>query len=84
MIRRIRFQGRSSDPSPPIVIDGEDEWEVEAVLNHRDVAAGRQQRRQYLVKWVGYSTFHNTWEPAEHLDHAKEEVDPYLEQANRD
>ena len=59
-------------------------WEVEAVLNHRDVAAGRLQRRQYLVKWVGYSTLHNTWEPAEHLDHAMEEVDRYLERANRD
>ena len=79
-----KFPDRSSDPSPPVVIDGEDEWEVEAVLNHRDVAAGRQQRRQYLVKWVGYSTLHNTWEPAEHLDHAKEEVDRYLERANRD
>ena len=73
------FSERTADPSPPVVIDGENEWEVEAVISHRDVVAGQQRRRQYLVKWVGYSTLHNTWEPEELLDHARTEVDRYLQ-----
>jgi hypothetical protein len=72
-----KFPGRSVDPSPPVVVDGEEEYEVEAILGHRDVTAGRQRRREYLVKWVGYGALHNTWEPEGNLENAKEMVDRY-------
>ena len=73
------FPGRSVDPSPPVVVDGEEEYEVEAILLHRDVA-GRDDRprREYLVKWLGYSELDNTWEPEDHLNNAQEAVDRYL------
>ena len=60
------FPERTADPSPPVVIDGENEYEVKEVIGHKDTNAGRQ----YLVKWVGYSALHNTWEPEALLDHA--------------
>ena len=75
------FPGRTIDPSPPVVVDGDDEYEVEAVLGHRD--AGRQRRREYLVKWKGYSALHNTWERAENLQNAEEEVDRYLQRSKK-
>jgi len=49
-----------TDHPPPIVIDGEPEWEVEEILNSR----WHRRRFQYLVKWKGYSREHNSWESA--------------------
>jgi len=43
---------------PPIVIDGEEEWEVEEILDSR----WHQKRFQFLVKWKGFSREHNSWE----------------------
>jgi len=45
---------------PPIVIDGEPEWEVEEVLDSR----WHWRRFQFLIKWKGFSKEHNSWEVA--------------------
>ena len=45
---------------PPDVIDGEEEYEVEAIRNHRQF--GRRRTLQYLIKWKGYPEADNTWE----------------------
>jgi len=47
-------------PPPPIVIDGEEEWKVEEILDSR----WYQRRFQFLVKWKGFSREHNSWETA--------------------
>ena len=47
-------------PLPPIVIDGEPEWEVEEVLDSR----WHRRRFQFLIKWKGFSREHNSWEVA--------------------
>ena len=51
---------RVSDPQPPaILVDDEEEYEVERILDQK---AGRgRNAQQYLVKWKGYN--HPTWEP---------------------
>jgi len=46
------------DHPPPIIIDGEAEWEVEEILDSR----WHWRRFQYLVKWKGYDREHNSWE----------------------
>jgi len=51
---------KTEDHPPPIVIDGEAEWEVEEILNSR----WHQRRFQYLIKWKGYGCKHNFWESA--------------------
>ena len=43
---------------PPDIIEGEEEFEVEAIVGHRK----RFGRMQYLVKWLGYPTAENSWE----------------------
>ena len=49
----------------PDLIEGEEEYEVEKVVNHR--YAGRARTLQYLIKWIGYPEADNTWEPAEQI-----------------
>lgn len=50
-----------SQPGPTIVA-GEEEFEIEKILRHKDTRKGRGNYRQYLVKWIGYAE--PTWEPA--------------------
>jgi hypothetical protein len=53
--------GRRSHPPPdPVLVDGEEEYEVEAVINSRMFRG----RLQYLIQWKGYSYEHNSWEDA--------------------
>ena len=40
---------------PPDVIEGEEEWEVEAILSHRPHGRGKQ----YLVSWKGWPSHEN-------------------------
>ena len=48
---------------PPEIIDGETEFEVEAIRNHR--FHGRRRKLQYLIGWKGYPSADNTWEDAD-------------------
>jgi Chromo (CHRromatin Organisation MOdifier) domain len=44
---------------PPLdIIEGEEEYEVEQVLDSRQ--SGRRKQLQYLLKWKGYSEVHNS------------------------
>jgi hypothetical protein len=54
--------GQVVPPPLPVIVDGEEEWEVEELLDSRR----RRGRLQYLVKWGGDST--PTWEPEEYLE----------------
>ena len=57
----------------PDLIDGQEEHEVEGIVAHK-----RQgQRYRYLVKWLGYPTSENTWEPEVNLKHSTEILKAY-------
>jgi len=47
-------------PPPPIVVNGEPEWEVKEVLDSH----WHRRRFQFLIKWKGFSREHNSWEAA--------------------
>jgi len=50
-------------PPPPIVIDREEEWEVEEILD----SCWHRRRFQFLVKWKGFSREHNSWKVASNV-----------------
>jgi len=61
---------RQNPPPPPELVDGEEEYIVEEILNSRMF----RWKLQYLVKWEGYGIEGNTWKYLENLAHAPEKV----------
>jgi len=61
---------RRNPPPPPELVNGEEEYVVEKVLNSRMFRG----KLQYLVKWEGYGVEGNTWEYWENLGNAQEKV----------
>ena len=45
-------------PPPNIVLDDEDEYFVERIISHRDLA---NDKTEYLVKWIEYGPDENSW-----------------------
>ena len=65
---------REERPPSPVVVDGEEEFEVEAVLRHK----GSGARRLYQVLWKGYPVTEAGWEPESHLRNAPQILGEYL------
>ena len=62
---------RQPVPVPAVITeDGEEEYEVERILDSRRV----RRQLQYYVKWKGYGAEENSWQPKEHLTNAPEMV----------
>jgi len=58
-----------ADPCPgPDVINGEEEYEVEKILDSKYW----QGQLVYLVKYKGWPNSNNEWLPAENLEHSQE------------
>jgi hypothetical protein len=69
-------------PPPEFVDeDGQEVWEVEAILSKRTRSAGRNRLIvEYLVQWKGYPAYEATWEPASQLRDAPDAVQAYESQ----
>lgn len=58
---------KTSEPPAVITPQGEEEWEVDAILNTKKVGRGLH----YLIKWAGFGPEHNSWEPYQNITNAK-------------
>lgn len=65
---------------PPDLVEGEQEYEVEGVLDSRLFGRGKNRILQYWVKWKGYPHSDNTWEPSELMENSKEYTELFHEQ----
>ena len=65
---------------PPDLIDREEEYEVEAILDSHKW--GRGCKQQYLVKWKGYSEADNQWVDAQDI-HADQLLDQFRKRLTR-
>ena|SRR5436190_18028614 len=61
-----KIEGRTQPPLLPEIIEGEEEYEVGAILDSKIV----QRKLEYYVDWEGYTPEERTWEPVEHLTRA--------------
>jgi hypothetical protein len=76
------FPGRREEEKQPSaeIVDGNEEWEVEAIRNHQMKKWKGELHKQYLVKWKGYPETDNTWEWWDSLGKARQLVEEYEEQ----
>ena len=63
--KETTFHGTNYTRPPPDLISGEEEYEIERILDSR--VRGRKRQIQYLVKWVGYPDSDNQWLDADQL-----------------
>ena len=67
------YQARDNSPDllpMPELEDPQDEWEVEEVRDSKRIDG----KRHYLIKWTGWPSEYDSWEPEEHLENAPEAV----------
>ena len=65
--------GRRVNRPPPDNVMGEDEFEMDKVLDSKYV----RDRLKYKVHWTGYMISDETWEPAENLENSQDLVQEF-------
>jgi hypothetical protein len=64
------FGDRHPNRPPPEVVDGQEEWEVEEILEERT----RRKRKEFLIKWKGYGREDATWQSEKDLKNAPDKL----------
>ena len=60
---------------PPVQLeDSTEEYEVEKIIARR-VNRGSEE---FLIRWKGYGSYDDTWEPRTNLKNAKEKLNEFL------
>jgi len=77
-VSRVRLykpqvEGQKKTSPKPVIIEGEEEFEVEKILN-KQVVRGKEK---FLVRWKEYTVEEDTWEERENLGNAKELVEEF-------
>ena len=50
-------------PPEPTWVKGDPWYEVEKIMSHRTKGRGPRARLYFKIRWAGYSSFHDSWEP---------------------
>ncbi|QRW23676.1 Transposon Tf2-12 polyprotein [Rhizoctonia solani] len=61
-------------PAPIITEEGEEEYEVERILDSKWKGRGKSKKLWYLVKWKGYDKGSNSWEAVDNVGNAQEAI----------
>ena len=77
---KSQVEGQKKEVPQPVVIEGEEEWEVERIINKRKVWG----RNKYLVRWKGCTAEEDTWESKENLKNVMELVEEFEKEYRRE
>jgi hypothetical protein len=66
--KETELHGPNFIETPPDLVEGHEEWEVNSVLASRRTS--KKKTLQYLVSWKGFSEAHDSWEPKRNLNNA--------------
>ena len=70
--------GSNENPPPlPEVIDEIPEYEVEKILGHKTKGKGKHKKLFFLVRWKGYESDYDTWEPESNISHSPIRLQQY-------
>ena len=74
-----QVEGQKKEPLP-VIIEGEEEWEVERILNKRRIRG----KDKFLVRWKGFTAESDTWEGRENLKNAQDAIEEFEREYRRD
>ena len=72
LLRPYRDNGMQAQ-APPVVIDESEEYEVERILQHRELRG----KTQYLIRWKGYDQSEDMWLDEQDLGNAPDLLRDY-------
>jgi Chromo (CHRromatin Organisation MOdifier) domain len=72
--RRKKRRQDIYDCPPPNIIDAEEVYEIQEILDTQVRKRGRYEYQQFLVSWKGYPSEDNTWEDEGNLEDAADAV----------
>jgi len=75
-----QVEGQRKEQPAPVIIEGEEEWEVKRILNKQRI----QGKDKYLVQWKGFTAELDTWEGRENLGNAREAIEEYEKEYQQD
>ena len=64
-------------PDPVLTAVGQEEYEVEEIINHKKCRCGKRTKIEYLIPWKGYLAHDMTWEPEENVVNAQDKIAEY-------
>ena len=83
-VSQLKFYRRREDatstyqrPDPVITAAGEEEYEIEEILNYHKRRHGRATKIEYLILWKGYLAHEMMWELEENVQNAQEKIAEY-------
>ena len=84
LLKVYKPSGRVQPPPPLLFEDGQLEFEVQRILDHRTRQVrpnGAGRITEYLIRWAGYSADYDSWEPQTNLSNCQDLVAAYEDYA---
>ena len=73
--KETELHGPNFTRPPPDLVDGEEEYKVEKVIDVKQI--GKKHKWHYLIKWKGYPTSDNSWEPENNVQGSKKLIEEF-------